>query len=121
MNIFSARAARLLGLTLTVVLCGCGGDDDPPTIDPEVFIATYVDLRAEALLNDSRQITDEEREQVLQEHGVTEDELFAFADIHGRDVTFMREMWDEVEERLDLMRPLIDESGRVVRPIRPEN
>jgi hypothetical protein len=117
----STQARRLLGLTLTVVFCGCGGGDDVTTIDPEVFIATYVDLRAEALLNDSQQITDEERAQVLGEHDVTEEELLAFADIHGRDVTFMRDLWDQVEERLDLMRPLIDESGRVVRPIRPEN
>ncbi len=117
----STQARRLLGLTITVVLFGCRGGEDVATIDPEIFIATYVDLRAEALLNDSQQITDEERAQVLQERGVTEDELLAFADIHGRDVTFMRDLWDEVEERLDLMRPLIDESGRVVRPIRPVN
>jgi len=121
MHTFSTRAGRLLGLTMTVALFGCGGDDDAPTIDREDFIATYVDLRAEALLNDSRQITDEERTEVLGEHGVTEDDLVAFADVHGRDVTFMRDVWDEVEERLDLMRPLIDESGAVVRPIRPEN
>ena len=121
MNNFSAWAGRLLGLVFTVVLFGCGGGDDDPTIDREVFISAYVELRAEALLNDSGQITGEEREQVLQEHGVTEDDLMAFAEIHGRDVAFMRGVWDEVEERLDLMRPLIDESGRVVRPIRPEN
>ena len=118
MNNISARAGRLLGLVCTVVLFGCGGGD-PATIDRDVFIAAYVDLRAEALLNDDRQITDDERDQVLQEHGVTEGDLMAFAEIHGRDVAFMRDVWDEVEERLDLMRPLIDESGTVVRPIRP--
>ena len=121
MHTFSTGAARLLGLTLTVALFGCGDGDDAATIDPETFIAAYVDLRADALLNDSQQITDAERDQVLQNHGVTEDELLAFADIHGRDVTFMRDVWDEVEERLDRMRPLIDESGTIVRPIRPGN
>ena len=120
MHTFSTGAARLFGLTLIVVLFGCGDRDDA-TIDRESFIAAYVDLRADALLNENGEITDEERDLVLQKHGVTEEHLLAFADVHGRDVAFMRDVWDEVEERLDLMRPVIDESGTIIQPIRPGN
>lgn len=121
MQISTVRAGRYASLTLAVVLFACGGGDDAATIDRETFVSAYVDLRTEALFNDSSRITDEERTQVLQQYGVTEDDLLAFADVHGRDVEYMRNVWDEIEERLDAMRPEIDESGRVVRPIRRSN
>lgn len=115
------RIARLSGIALTAVLVACGSDSAEGVLDREVFITTYVELRADALLSDDGQLSDDDRARVLQEHGVSEDDLLAFAQQHGRDLAFMREVWDEVEERLDAMRPVIDEDGRVVRPIRPEN
>lgn len=45
-----------------------------------------------------------QRARILSEHGVTEEDLLDFAGIHGDDVVFMREVWNEVEARLDAAR-----------------
>ncbi len=83
----------------------CGGgtsapvSDDP--IDRETFIDAYVELRAAAVGTEGFAVTDEERDRILESHGVDGEELLRFADAHGRDVEFMREVWNEVETRLD--------------------
>jgi len=93
----SARLA-LLGL---FVLFGCGGGTQGDTIDREVFITTYVDLRIAALDTDSSRISESQRDEILQQHGVTADDLTTFADVHGADLEYMRDVWADVELRLD--------------------
>lgn len=66
----------------------------------ETFIATYADLRAAALSSRDGRIAPEHREEILEAHGVSEEELLRFVEIHGRDVEYMAEVWGEVEERL---------------------
>ena len=103
----SSVVSRLVvgvGLALAANACAASGGGQE-TIEREQFIQTYVDLRVGALTDEARQISDEARDRVLAEHGVTEDELLAFADVHGRDVDFMKDVWDEVERRLDEVRP----------------
>lgn len=112
MHTFSAPARLLCGFLLTAAVFACGGDaSEAGTIDHETFVSTYVDLRASALGNDPREITDTARARILGEHGITEDELLMFAEVHGRDVDYMRDLWDEVEVRLDAMRPSMDRTG----------
>lgn len=88
-----------------VALAACGGDAAAPAGDPgtdrETFIATYVDLRTEVIRGSTHELGEEQRRAVLARHGVTEEDLMSFAEFHGRDVAFMREVWDEVEARLD--------------------
>lgn len=67
----------------------------------EAFIETYVALRAAGLQTESRVISPEDRERVLAERGVAQEELLHFAQVHGGDATFMREVWEEVESRLE--------------------
>ena len=69
-------------------------------MDRQVFVDTYVDLRTAALANPGGQIRPEQRDSVLARHGVTEDDLVNFAEVHGRNVEYMAEVWGEVENRL---------------------
>ncbi|NIP59585.1 MAG: hypothetical protein GWM92_14740 [Gemmatimonadetes bacterium] len=103
-------AAAVLILPLVLVPAACGesradgaGRVDAP-IDRETFIATYLDLRLAALRNPEREITPQERARVLREHGVSEDELVGFVDAHSHQVSFMEEVWSEIESRLDSLR-----------------
>jgi hypothetical protein len=72
-----------------------------PTLDRETFIQVYVELRIAALTQDDATLTDEDREQILAGHGITEEDLFAFADEHGDDPAYMVQVWEEIEERLN--------------------
>jgi hypothetical protein len=97
-----ARAARTLATAALVLgmLGACGTEADPAgVIEREVFIATWVDLRAAALVAGDP-LPEPERERVLGERGVTEEELLGFAEAHGDDPRFMAEVWTEIESRM---------------------
>jgi hypothetical protein len=88
---------------LAAALWGCGGGGSTPTsttIDKEKFVTTYVQLREAAVQVDSAGL-DSARAAILRRAGVTQKEMLAFADVHGRDVAFMKDVWDEVERRLE--------------------
>jgi hypothetical protein len=80
----------------------CAGPSraDGRTIDREVFIATYIDLRTTALQSPTHRLSDDDRAAVLARHGVTAQDLTLFAEVRGRDAEFMRELWNEVESRM---------------------
>ena len=94
------RTGRWLLALLAALAVGsaCRSEDD--AIDRETFIDTYVELRSTALKNPGTRITPEQRTEILAKHGVSEDDLMHFADVHGRDVDYMAEVWNEVEARL---------------------
>lgn len=101
----AARAAPVLCLVLLLVAAACGIDEDAPprgreTISGETFVATYVELRRSALESETGQITAEERERILSERGITEDDVLTFVDVHGGRIDFMRDVWNDVEARL---------------------
>lgn len=101
----------LLLLTLTALSVACSpGDDSAPEglIDRAAFIDAYVDLRISALGEESGEISDAGRAAVLQRHSLREDDLLDFAEGHGRDLDFMRDVWNEIEQRLDVERPAED-------------
>ena len=90
----------VLGMLLLVnIACGQRPDDD--SMDREVFIATYVDLRIAAAETDGLRLSDAGREEVLTRHGISAVELSYFVEAHAEDLDFMRELWNEVEFRLD--------------------
>lgn len=93
--------ARSVLLTAIAVTVACSGGPTENAIDREVFIATYVDLRISALETDSVRLGDAERTEILARHGVTEDELVAFTQAHADRLEFMREVWNEIEVRMD--------------------
>ncbi len=70
------------------------------TAEREVFIETYVDLRAKAMAAGTTEIEAGVRDSILAVYGVTGGELVEFIDIHGEDVQFMGDLWGEIEELL---------------------
>ena len=106
---------RLWRLAAVLPALACGGDRSGPdaveAIDAEAFIEAFVDLRVGALVSDGGLVTDEARSEVLSEHGVTEADLVRFAEVHGEDLAFMRQVWNEVELRLERRRPPREEAG----------
>ena len=91
-----------------VLACGaCQSDGAAPeedTISKDAFVQAYVALRTVGLRAPNQLLPDEDRTRILLDEGVTEEELFAFAEIHGRDVVYMRDVWNEIEERLAALR-----------------
>ena len=91
-----------------VLLAAAGCEEEQPpaeTISREVFVETYVGLRVAQLRGAfGDPLPPEERERVLAENGVTEEELLTFAEVHGADVTFMERLWEDVERRFEEVR-----------------
>ena len=88
---------------LAVVIAGLAAactPAEPATISRESFVQTYVALRAAELRSSGAVIPDEDRERVLAEMGVSEEDLLAFAEVHGGDVLFMEAVWTDVQNRL---------------------
>lgn len=108
-SLSALRGTTLLIAVAATTACGSTPASTSDTIEEERFIATYVDLRVAALETEDRTLTDSARTAVLARHVVTEAQLMAFADVHGRDVEFMNGVWDEVELRLDAARPDTEE------------
>jgi hypothetical protein len=98
-----SRAVRGFVLIALLVSVSCadstGGSED--AIDQEVFIQTYVDLRTTALDTDSQRLAEPDREEILARHGVTDLDLEHFVRANTDNVPFMREVWNEVEKRMD--------------------
>lgn len=90
-------AARVLVLALAVSpgATGCGAS--PETIPREEFVGAYVALRVAELEGAGSVISDAARDSVLAASGVTEEDLDAFVEAHGRDVVFMTDIWTEVD------------------------
>lgn len=104
--------AVVCALALVVVAGACGEDGWSPfgesareeTISREAFVSTYVDLRLVALRSPDRTIDPSERDRVLRRHGVSREDLLRFVDVHADRVDYMREIWSEVDRRLERAR-----------------
>lgn len=104
----SARSARLavgLAATATVALAACTTAPAEETIGRDAFVQAYVDLRISALDTSDQVMTDSLRALVLARHGVTAEDLLRFAEVHARDLEFMRDVWNDVEAQMDARRP----------------
>jgi hypothetical protein len=98
----TVRRFAMLAILLPVLACDAGfpSSEGRAAIDRETFIRTYVDLRLAALEGETGRISEAERDRVLAEHGVTEDALRSFIEVHGRNVPYMNELWIEVDQRI---------------------
>lgn len=88
-------------LFAAVFTVGCGESTPEGLIEEETFIETYVELRIAALDTDSSRIADSDRETILAAQGVTEDDLLEFVRVHSSNLDYMRDVWNEVELRMD--------------------
>lgn len=111
--------SRRVGWRITLVAgClvawSCGGDGAAPvaeeTISQQAFIETYIALRVVGLRAPQQLISPEDRQRVLAEQGVSEEELLEFVEVHGEDVERMQGIWNEVESRLEELRTRSDSS-----------
>lgn len=85
--------------------CGLGEPAAPkgsPSMTPERFIEVYTALRRAAAATDDTLAFDSMRNEILRAHGVTEEDLFEFALMHGRDIEAMLELWDSIQSRLSV-------------------
>ena len=99
----SCRRAGWVVLACLAALQGCSTRSTDPegvAIPKDTFVTTYVQLR-EAALDLPQERIDSARAAILAEHHLTEQDMLTFADVHGRDVVFMKDVWDQVEKRLD--------------------
>ena len=92
-------------------MVACGPSVPEGTIERETFIQAYVELRVAALDTDSSRIADADRERILNDFGITGDDLLDFVRVHASDLDYMREVWNEVELRLDRSPSVADQEG----------
>lgn len=105
----ATHAFCALAFALTVGLASCGSSPRDDVIDREAFIDTYVDLRIAALETDSQRVAQADREAILAEHGVTEEDMVGFVEAYATDLELMRDVWNDVELRLDRTSDPIDD------------
>lgn len=103
-----ALAASVL---LGTVASGCGEllPGDRGTIDDETFIEVYVELRMAALQSPGMQIQEEDRDRILREHDVEEEDLVRFVETHGADIHRMSAVWQEASDLLSEKREAAEE------------
>lgn len=92
--------------------CGNGSDQGTEALTREGFIDTYVELRVAALRHEGDGISDSARTVILERHGVTEEQLLDYVDARGGDLDFMRDLWNEIEVRLDSVPPEATDPSR---------
>jgi len=106
------HSALLLTLCAAALLAGCGdssGELDG-IITREEFVQAYSELRVNALRTEGGKIALEERDRILAELNLTPEDLIDFVEVHGRDIPFMREVWEEVENNLETRRNAASDS-----------
>ena len=96
----------LLTLCAVPLLAGCGNSDEEieGIITREEFVQAYSELRVSALRAEDGKIALEERDRILAERSLTPEDLIEFVEAHGRDMDFMQEVWEEVDQNLETRR-----------------
>ena len=96
----------LVFVTLLLVSCSDGAQEEAAqeTISREAFAKAYIHLRMTALQAEGQEMTLSNRNQVLDSLGLEEEDLIHFVEVHGTDVQFMRNLWEEIDSILDARR-----------------
>ena len=80
------------------------GTDSVPTISREAFIEAYVELRVGALRSPREELPVPDRDRILEGLGLDDEDLLHFVEVNGRDVQFMRRVWEEVDSLMTELR-----------------
>ena len=97
---------RVLLVGLVLLLSGCAAEANTFGASDERFVETMVELRRAALTAgaDTAEFM-RLRDAVLEEQGVTEEELRAYVEARGGDLEHMAAVWDSVVARLSDQEP----------------
>jgi len=87
-----------------------GGDSS--VISRDAFIQAYVDLRVAALRSPGMELPLEERDRILVDLGLVDQDLLDFVEVRGRDIQFMRRVWEEIDS-------IITEKREITRSANP--
>jgi len=85
---------------LTALPAGaCSSGNAGDVISREQFVEAYVELRAisQRYMDDDFPV--EERDRILNDLGLTPEDLLEFVEVGGGDATFMHEVWEEIDTR----------------------
>lgn len=96
-------AVVLLVALLALQACGredAGSEEGRETISAEAFVDAYVALRLAALRAPREELDLSEKARILEERNLTEEDLLRFVDVHGTDIPFMHDVWQEVDSLL---------------------
>lgn len=103
---FGALASLALG-------CGSGGTAPGPedVIPRDTFVKAYFELRVAALRSLETEISVQTRDSILQEMGLTPEDLITFVEVRGEEGQLMRGIWEEVDSLLRVNRRNPQEEG----------
>lgn len=87
-----------LGALPLVSACKQGSLADP--ISREEYIDIYVEILQAAAEEPDSVAATERAHEILEDHGVSEDDLLTFARNHAEDGEYLVELWSEIERRL---------------------
>ena len=79
----------------------CGGSDSNPrageTISRDAFVAAYRQLRVEGIRSPDTEISLLDRDRILADLALTEEDLLTFVDVWGTNGEVMKGIWEEVD------------------------
>ncbi len=105
-------AIGLVGAVIIASACASGPSEVPipaDLLDRDAFIEALLELRMGALDNAAWEMRVSERDSILSARGLTAEDIEEFVEFHGRDVMFMKDLWEDVDARLlELLAPLPD-------------
>jgi signal transduction histidine kinase len=98
-------SVRLPVLLMLMAAAGCGLTDPRAAngageLSRDNFTAAYVALRRAQLQNPTPAAFEAAKRQILEQHGVSEDDMMDFVQRHSRDVQYMAELWESLELRI---------------------
>jgi hypothetical protein len=92
---------RFVILLVAVALTACGRTAEPTGLDTDRFIDAVVMLRRAAIdLRHDPAAYEAQKEQLLRDAGVTEDELRRYVERHGTDLDHMADVWRTINTRM---------------------
>lgn len=93
------RGIPFLAVLLLPLLASCGGNTRE-AIPRETFIEAYIALRSVAVRSPTGEVDPISRARILEERGLTEEDMLHFVEVHGRDVPFMGALWEEIDNEI---------------------
>ena len=96
-----------------LLFCACKDTINPPPFGREQYIEIYVEILRAADEEADSIAASKRAEEILARHGVTQEELLAYAEHYIDEPEHLAEVWLEIETRLRNPEPEDSTSGEV--------